>query len=77
MQLYLLQQPSVKLSLAALGAHSQDSRKCEQLKGKSQRQEEMRRRQGATVMEEKKNHISLTQKETDAQVVNITSNYLP
>lgn len=78
MQLHLLlQQPSVKLSLAAFGAIPKTPESVNSSRVGPQRQEEMRWRQRARVMEEKKNHISLTQNETDAQVVNITSNYLP
>lgn len=79
MQLHLvLHQPPARLSPAAFSCQSPDSRMCAQPKGGSQGREGKRWGEGAGVVgKKKKNHISLAKGETGAQVVNITSNYLP
>jgi len=74
---HFLYQPWANLSAAALGGCSPSSRNCETPAGRSRGQKGKQSREGAKVVKEVKNPISLAESETDAQVVNITSNYLP
>ena len=74
---HFLYQPWANLSAAALCGCSPGSRNCETPAGRSRGQEGKQWREEAKVVKEVKNPISLAKSETGAQVVNITSNYLP
>ena len=74
---HLLYQPRANLSAAALNGRSPGSRHCETPSGRSRGQEGKQWREGARVVKKVKNPVSLAKSETGAQVVNITSNYLP
>ena len=71
---HLLYQPRANLSAAAL---PQAPRNYETPSGRSRGQEGKQWREGARVVKKLKNPVSLAKSETGAQVVNITSNYLP